>query len=198
MRRTPLVESLLQRFDIDPALIGDLVEQHRAGRSRLWLWRQAAMAIVVSNATALWGHKRLALRAVAVGVIAVNVLRAPSFFATRELSRLFGMNVGNYLIEAQYESLRWVFLSLSSLEPTHGRRLLRHKRGRRLGSRSHPPDAKSGDGPGVHPLCRDLVDLLAHSGIPSGGARSRELMLLVQHPVRRPLHNASLEYYSLM
>jgi hypothetical protein len=36
---------VMERFGVDGALIGDLVEQHRAGRPALWLWRQTVMAV---------------------------------------------------------------------------------------------------------------------------------------------------------
>ena len=39
---------LLSCSGVDDALIGDLVEQRHAGRSRAWLWRQAAGAIVAA------------------------------------------------------------------------------------------------------------------------------------------------------
>jgi len=36
---------LMQRFGVYDALIGDLAEQRRAGRSSVWLWRQTVVAI---------------------------------------------------------------------------------------------------------------------------------------------------------
>jgi hypothetical protein len=36
---------LLIRFGVDEALLGDLIEQHNAGRPRAWLWRQVRGAI---------------------------------------------------------------------------------------------------------------------------------------------------------
>jgi len=37
---------LLTRFGVDDALIGDLVEQRDAGRSRAWLWWQLSVALL--------------------------------------------------------------------------------------------------------------------------------------------------------
>lgn len=37
---------LLARFGVDESLTGDLIEQRRVGRSALWLWRQALIAVV--------------------------------------------------------------------------------------------------------------------------------------------------------
>ena len=49
------------------ALIGDLTEEHRRGRSRAWYWRQAIVAIVTNFAAEIWQQKFLAGLAVALG-----------------------------------------------------------------------------------------------------------------------------------
>lgn len=55
-RHPPRVATwLLQRLGAgrhSESLEGDLIEQYAQGRSRLWYWRQAAMAIVVARARA--------------------------------------------------------------------------------------------------------------------------------------------------
>lgn len=53
-----LAQSLLSRFlpDDDP-LIGDLVEEFSAGRSRIWFWRQTGSALV-----AAWHRPRAGVR----------------------------------------------------------------------------------------------------------------------------------------
>ena len=43
---------VMERFGVDESLIGDLVEQHRAGRSALWLWRQTIIAVAARVAFA--------------------------------------------------------------------------------------------------------------------------------------------------
>jgi hypothetical protein len=48
-------------------VIGDLNERHRHGRSRLWYWRQATTAILISFFKEIWTHKLLTIRAVALG-----------------------------------------------------------------------------------------------------------------------------------
>jgi hypothetical protein len=61
---------LLERLGSDPmheALVGDLVEQYRQGRSRAWFWRQALAAVLRRTVTDVRGHKLLALRALAIG-----------------------------------------------------------------------------------------------------------------------------------
>jgi hypothetical protein len=49
------------------ALIGDLVEEYRAHRSRAWFWGQTAGAILVSFGTEIRANGLLALRAVTIG-----------------------------------------------------------------------------------------------------------------------------------
>jgi len=110
MSRPKLAEALLRRMDVDPSLVGDLVEQYAAGRSRLWLWRQALLAVVVGNATSIWKHRLLALRALMVGILTVSMLRAATFVPTQAGLRMFGISVGNYLLETQHETLRFIFM----------------------------------------------------------------------------------------
>ena len=45
MRSFDRAVRLLERVGVDESLIGDLVEQHHAGRSAMWLWRQAVIAV---------------------------------------------------------------------------------------------------------------------------------------------------------
>ena len=69
---------LLRQFGSSPnnnAVIGDLDERYREGRSRIWYWRQAAVAIVVSFLNEAWTHKLLTARAILTGWIAFMVSR---------------------------------------------------------------------------------------------------------------------------
>jgi hypothetical protein len=45
---------VLQRLDADDAMIGDLGEEYRAGRSRWWYWRQVVSAVAAATATGKW------------------------------------------------------------------------------------------------------------------------------------------------
>jgi hypothetical protein len=49
------------------AVIGDLNERYLHGQSRVWYWRQVAVAIVVSTFKDIRNHKLLTLRALIVG-----------------------------------------------------------------------------------------------------------------------------------
>ena len=46
MREPSVAVSLLQLFCRDEALIGDILEEYDARRSRTWLWRQVGVALV--------------------------------------------------------------------------------------------------------------------------------------------------------
>jgi hypothetical protein len=58
---------LLERFDVDEALIGDLAEEYGREHSRAWFWRQTVVAVIKKGATDVRSHKRLAIRAVIIG-----------------------------------------------------------------------------------------------------------------------------------
>ena len=58
---------VMERCGVDESLIGDLVEQHRGGRSALWLWRQTVMAVAARVASAVQSDPTV------VGVAAVVV-----------------------------------------------------------------------------------------------------------------------------
>lgn len=49
------------------ALIGDIAEEYRTGRTRLWFWRQTAMAALRSTSAEIRSHWILALRATIFG-----------------------------------------------------------------------------------------------------------------------------------
>ena len=58
---------LLARFDVDEALIGDLVEEYGRDHSRAWFWRQTVVAVIKTGATDVHSHKLIAIRAVVIG-----------------------------------------------------------------------------------------------------------------------------------
>jgi hypothetical protein len=68
---------LLQKFRPgDEALLGDLLEQHRNGRSAAWYWRQVIGAIVTGVRKDIRDHPILALRAIATGWIVLLLIFA--------------------------------------------------------------------------------------------------------------------------
>jgi hypothetical protein len=44
MKRSGLATWCLKHLGVDDAVVGDLMERHESGRSRVWLWRQVLMA----------------------------------------------------------------------------------------------------------------------------------------------------------
>jgi hypothetical protein len=63
-----LATLLLERFGpSDEALIGDVIEGYRTGRSALWYWRQVVSAVLVGTSDAVRRQPLLAVRAVLVG-----------------------------------------------------------------------------------------------------------------------------------
>lgn len=73
MKPPALAALLLQTFgsgDSIPSLLGDLIEEYRHGRLKLWFWRQAVAGIVVTFIAELRSHPYLALRAVVLGWVA--------------------------------------------------------------------------------------------------------------------------------
>jgi hypothetical protein len=64
---------LFERLGLDGALAGDLFEECARGRSTVWYWKQVMIACWIGIWTQIFGHKVLALRAVATGC-AVNTV----------------------------------------------------------------------------------------------------------------------------
>ena len=64
---------LFERLGLDGALAGDLSEEWARGRSAIWYWKQVLIAIWIGIWGAVFGHKVLALRALATGC-AVNAV----------------------------------------------------------------------------------------------------------------------------
>jgi hypothetical protein len=56
------------------SVVGDLLEQYAAGRSRTWFWRQTFVTIVLSFATAAWSHRWMAF-----SVLLVDQMLAPLY-----------------------------------------------------------------------------------------------------------------------
>lgn len=52
---------LMDRFGVPDPLIGDLVEQQHAGRSAVWLWRQAVVAVLKTTHRSVLNQKGVAL-----------------------------------------------------------------------------------------------------------------------------------------
>jgi hypothetical protein len=86
---------LLTRLGVDEALIGDLFEAQRAGRSRVWLWRQVAGAI-----GSVLAHDALArpLRTI-VSVVLALLLRDLALRVWGPYEASIDMGIGRALID---------------------------------------------------------------------------------------------------
>ena len=103
---------LLKRMLSSPtreSLIGDLVERHRGGRSSLWYWRQALLAIVIDSFREVRDHKLLVIRATSVGIAVVWLLGRT--FPTPWL----GQTVWNWTVENNLDTVRMVLFRESWL-----------------------------------------------------------------------------------
>jgi len=93
-----LATALLERF-IPPrtstSLIGDLIEEHRNGRSRAWYWQQTIMALTMSAFRQAREHKFQATSAIVLGYLCAIPL---CYFA----SSAVGKFVGGYTVVGAY------------------------------------------------------------------------------------------------
>jgi hypothetical protein len=101
---------LLERFIGGPrrdSLVGDLLEQYPQRRSTAWYWRQVVTAIVVSAARDISAHKKLAVRAVAIGWLGYALLSFPAHW----LAEIVNLRVQDWLVTSGRYSFWPVFLS---------------------------------------------------------------------------------------
>jgi len=92
MQPPTIARWLLNHFGCSPnneTIIGDLDERYRQGRSYLWYWRQALLAIVTSFFNEVGTHKLLTLRAIATGWV-VAVVSRRAFNLTWEILSALG------------------------------------------------------------------------------------------------------------
>ena len=90
---TKLLESLVAERTSE-ALLGDLIEQYAAGRSRLWYWRQVLQALAISAGHEVRRRKLESLSAIIVGCVTALPL---SYFTT-SLAARFVVGYKAYLV----------------------------------------------------------------------------------------------------
>lgn len=86
---------LLEHFvNHDTALVGDLLEECRQGRSTAWYWREVLTAIVVGSFQTIRTHIWLALRALALGWIFITAASRLAFpYVPRSMVWLVGHGI---------------------------------------------------------------------------------------------------------
>jgi hypothetical protein len=65
---------LMNRFQVDSSLTGDLTEEWGTGRSAWWLLWQTFVAIMSALSAGLWHHKLRTLAAVTIGLFGWEIL----------------------------------------------------------------------------------------------------------------------------
>lgn len=88
--------TLMRRFGVDDALLGDLVEQRHAGRSRTWLWRQLLVALLAVMVGEIAAHP---IRSTTTLLLAV-ALRYMTIYAWGAYAPSVDMAIGGVLLDA--------------------------------------------------------------------------------------------------
>lgn len=111
--RTPpkLAAALLKRLGPgNDALAGDVLEQFKEGRSRLWLWRQVLGAVLRGIVADIPSHPVLTLRGVILGFGLIYVVSNAVFAALRLPEELFTRGIIRWLYLNGYAPPDWVRL----------------------------------------------------------------------------------------
>jgi hypothetical protein len=113
-RRPPRLGSWLLARCFDPehreALIGDLAEQHHAGKSAAWYWRQTAAALAAHASAAIRTEPWLAFRALAVSACLMlashTLFMAPRTIEVRVALNGWYRSLISGLLAMQWDSAR--------------------------------------------------------------------------------------------
>ena len=94
------------------SLIGDLIEQHRRGRSSSWYWRQTISALITSFIAEAWQHKVLATLVLAVGTYIGDI-----YMFIMQVSGLRWLDrwhpaLMNWLLKAEFDGVFYAAYSL--------------------------------------------------------------------------------------
>ena len=102
---------LLQNFGCSPnnaAVIGDLDERYRQGRSRSWYWRQSSIAMITSVVALTRNNKLLTVRALVTGwsIFFLYALTLPRMI----IHLLRGSPTGSGLLPSSWTRVQWLYV----------------------------------------------------------------------------------------
>ena len=103
---------LLKQFGCSPqneAILGDLIEQYRNGRHRLWYWRQIVTAIAVSSFREVWRQKTRTLAALSAGWIIFAFYRSP---LDRPLFQSISLQMNFASMQFQIPPSWWIYYGM--------------------------------------------------------------------------------------
>jgi hypothetical protein len=97
--------SLLRRWTSGPrreSLVGDLIEQHAQGRSRLWFWRQTGQAVLCHAVDDARLHVAFVARAIVVSLVLIPALTLIPHALYQEVGR----SVWNWSVAHAFDNFR--------------------------------------------------------------------------------------------
>jgi hypothetical protein len=95
---TKLLESLVPQRTSE-ALLGDLIEQYEAGRSRTWYWQQVVLTLVITAGLEVRASKLQAVSAVVIGYLTgASLCYFTTSLAGRFVGGYMGVSTAYYLV----------------------------------------------------------------------------------------------------
>jgi len=107
---------LMNRFQVDSSLEGDLAEEWSTGRSTWWLLWQTFVAIQRALWAGFWHHKLRTLAAVSVGFIAWQLLMAAFLYGIYATGHPY-FPVGLFLFFLRPVIIGWIVGRLQPTQP---------------------------------------------------------------------------------
>lgn len=78
-----LAALLLETFDVDEPIVGDLDEEYRAGRSAAWYWRQALAAAAVTPVRRFDLHELFAVQGMFMQIVMLTLISVTAVFTVK-------------------------------------------------------------------------------------------------------------------
>jgi hypothetical protein len=107
------------------AIIGDIVEDFRQGRSGAWFWRQSLAAVFLSNCRDMYEHKVLTVRSVLTGTavlwLAKHLVWDPVRSVLPDLNAAVTTWLQTHGVDAVFTAAGW---AVAKLHKAHARSML--------------------------------------------------------------------------